>query len=385
LEEISILNSGIKYTTLSESHRRFKVLIISKALSRPGGVVNFISMVLGRLSTEIDFTHFRLGANDGSEKRSNIFRVIWDTLRFVKIVKSNDWNCIHLNPSFTWRSLTRDGLLLLILVLFRYPNTLIFFHGWCKQTIKGVNDTSILRKLTAWVLNHSAHILVLHSDYKNMLIKLGVRHEKISITTTMYDRKLFEGVTPLNKKLDKISVLFLGRLVKEKGVYELLSGFQTIRKTHPNTRLVLAGDGIEKEKLENWVIEHNLDNQIDFMGYLRGKRKASLLLSSDIFVLPSYGEGCPVALLEAMAAGLPIVATAVGCIPDIIIPNVNGIIVDNCNPQSISRALIKLIDDPGMRRVMQTNNRRTALRKFEAAVIINHLEDFYKNPTKAII
>jgi glycosyltransferase involved in cell wall biosynthesis len=127
------------------------------------------------------------------------------------------------------------------------------------------------------------------------------------------------------------------------------------------------------------ISETGLQNRIDLPGYLRGSDKTRVLGNADIFVLPSYGEGCPVSMLEAMAAGMAIVSTPVGGIPDLVHDGKNGILIGEVDPENIYKALKSLMSSPELLASMRTTNREVAWRCYEAGVVSAGVEDHYRD------
>jgi glycosyltransferase involved in cell wall biosynthesis len=114
-------------------------------------------------------------------------------------------------------------------------------------------------------------------------------------------------------------------------------------------------------------------------GFVSGAAKCRWLASADLFVLPSYREGCPVALLEAMAMGLPVVASAVGGIPHVVEDGVNGVLIPEVSAATLGCALERLLADPGQRRVMGEANRDKAWRYYEAGSATRRIDARYRH------
>jgi glycosyltransferase involved in cell wall biosynthesis len=167
---------------------------------------------------------------------------------------------------------------------------------------------------------------------------------------------------------DTPTVLFLGRLAEKKGVQILLPAFADLRATHPRARLVIAGDGPWRDRLERQArVDLGLgDDAVHFAGYVTGDAKRALLGAADIFVLPSVttgsdAEGLPVSLLEGLASGLLCIATASSGADEVISDGADGFLVDEGSPAQLTDALRRafaLGDDD--RRRMRTQARRTA-------------------------
>ena len=140
-------------------------------------------------------------------------------------------------------------------------------------------------------------------------------------------------------------LLFVGRLAAVKGVPVLFEALAALRERHPDLRLTLVGDGPERGALEDaarnlWLQEHTA-----FLGYLSQEQVAEQLAHHDIFVLPSFGEGVPVVLMEAMAARLPVIATAVGGVGELVDPGC-GLLVPPGDAAALAEAIDALLSDP---------------------------------------
>ena len=146
--------------------------------------------------------------------------------------------------------------------------------------------------------------------------------------------------------------------------------------------MVMAGDGPAHGELEQAIIAAGLSDKISLPGYVRDEKKAAVLAEADIFVLPSYSEGCPVSMLEAMAAGQALVSTSVGGIPDILHDGENGFLIDSADPALIYDALYKLMSSPELIRAISETNKEIAWRCYEAGVITAKIEEYYR---KAIL
>ncbi|MGH2524638.1 MAG: glycosyltransferase, partial [Anaerolineales bacterium] len=138
----------------------------------------------------------------------------------------------------------------------------------------------------------------------------------------------------------------VGRLSHQKGYGDLLTAFATLRQTHPHAALIIAGGGGRHAELSAQIASLHLDHH----AWLLGARNdvPRLLAASDIFVSASHWEGLPVAVLEAMAAGLPIVATSVGDVPRVVSAEA-GLIVPPHQPDLLAGALRTLLDNPVQR------------------------------------
>jgi glycosyltransferase involved in cell wall biosynthesis len=146
-----------------------------------------------------------------------------------------------------------------------------------------------------------------------------------------------------------ISILFLGWVTKDKGIFELLTAFSKLKGD--NLRLIIAGDGDELESARAEARRLGIGNITTFPGWVKGDAKRDWLMQADVFVLPSYYEGLPNSLLEAMASAIAVVATRVGGIPDLVTDGHNGFLVDAKDPDDLADKIQMLVDDSRKRRL----------------------------------
>jgi glycosyltransferase involved in cell wall biosynthesis len=158
----------------------------------------------------------------------------------------------------------------------------------------------------------------------------------------------------------------VGRLVKEKGCEYFLRAAADVLSRFPGTRFLLVGEGPERASLEQLARELKLriGQNIDFWGHRDDM--PSVYASLDICVLPSFAEGMPMTILEAMAGGKPVIATSVGEIPRLVNPGVNGLLVSPGKLDELSAAITRLLGDTNLRRRMGENGRQKARKSFSA-------------------
>lgn len=357
---------------------KLRVLILSKDLSAPGGVANFVKMLMENFDSNIEAEHFQIGSSSSwkTEKLYGSYLAIRASYRLIRKVKQARYDCIHLNPTLNIRSTLRDGMFLLVLSVFGFRKTILFFRGWDESFEYSIRKNKFFRVLFRKFFTLVPMTLVLGERFKESLINMGVPSEKIRVFTNFFDGNVFEGIRR-EVNSDKKKLLFFSRLVKEKGVFETLEAFRMLISEFPEITLVFAGDGPDLGILQNKVKEYGLENKVEFLGYVRGDKKGKLLINSDIFVLPTYTEGCPRSLLEAMAAGLPVVTCPVGGIPDIFKDGENGIFLSEISPEMIAHAIRHLLEEPGLCIRIGENNKRYAWENLELRSGIKKLEKVY--------
>jgi glycosyltransferase involved in cell wall biosynthesis len=170
--------------------------------------------------------------------------------------------------------------------------------------------------------------------------------------------------------------VFVGWLESYKGVWELTRAFERLAGELPGAQLEFCGLGREYEALTKYVRAKGLEGRIRFHGWLGEEAKMRLLAESDIFVLPSHTEGMPNALLEAMAAGRPVIASRVGGIPEMVVDGVSGVLVEAGDVEGLTLAMLRLARSPELCREMGAEGRGLAQSRHDvrqASVRFAHL------------
>ena len=151
---------------------------------------------------------------------------------------------------------------------------------------------------------------------------------------------------PENNVGDRLELLFLGRIGERKGVFDVISTIaQNKQSLEGKIHFAIGGDG-DVERLTKAISDNGLNDIVEYVGWISGEDKQRLLRKANVVMLPSYNEGLPIVLLEAMAYGKGIIATAVGGIPEIVSDGENGIIVEAGNHADILRAITTYVNDP---------------------------------------
>jgi glycosyltransferase involved in cell wall biosynthesis len=154
---------------------------------------------------------------------------------------------------------------------------------------------------------------------------------------------------------------------EKKGLDVLLRAFALIHDREPSLKLMLVGDGPLRGQLEDLASTLRIANKVEFLGRQGRTQVADLLHSCELFVLPSRSEPFGIAIIEAMACKKPVVATSVGGIPEIIEHQKNGILVEPDNPDALAEALVTVLKDPTLQRVIAKNGFDTVQKQFGSA------------------
>ena len=179
------------------------------------------------------------------------------------------------------------------------------------------------------------------------------------------------GFSPKN-----IVIGSVGNLRKEKNHQNMLLAFLLVCKNHPNFRLVICGDGECRNDLEALARNHGIENQICFLGYRLDIPE--IISIFDVYCLSSFYEGMPVSILEAWAAGKPVVATDVIGIRELITDQYSGILVPSNNPKKLAEGIISVLQNEELGGKIKTNGQRLVLELYSVESMVRKYEALYK-------
>jgi len=174
----------------------------------------------------------------------------------------------------------------------------------------------------------------------------------------------------------EIKIVTLGYLGYQKGTFDIIEAAVKIKEILPSIQFVFVGGG-EVEKFKAIAAQKQLSDNTHFLGRVDDRERIVQLHSSDIFLLPSYAEGQPIALLEAMAAGLPVISSKVGSIPEVVKEGINGFLIQPGNTDSIVEYLKVLIFDKELRERMGRTNAKEAGEKYELQRVMSEIQSVY--------
>lgn len=220
--------------------------------------------------------------------------------------------------------------------------------------------------LAKYVLENAGQVVTVGKDLASEINKLQVHKKNIKVIYNGVDSEIFDITTidPVQAKLktgfspgDRI-ILFVGRLVREKGIYELIEVFARVSQRFSEAVLVVVGDGNEKEALMNLVAEKGIQDKTTFAGSILHKELVWWYAASEIFVLLSNYEGFPNVIKEAMSCSRPVVATRTVGISELVVNGETGILVEPGNVEQTVVALEKLLTNPELSHLMGNYARR---------------------------
>ncbi|RSL17558.1 glycosyltransferase involved in cell wall biosynthesis [Edaphobacter aggregans] len=198
-----------------------------------------------------------------------------------------------------------------------------------------------------FVLRNYAAVVAVSDEVKQRLLKAGVRKEKIHLIRNGIDLRPFDNARPTlrgDSTGDAALIIGLvGRLSKEKGVDLFIRAAARALVEFPRARFLVLGEGPDRDKLESLIDELNIGDSLQLLGQL--DNMPSIYASLDLMVSASRQEGLPIAILEGMASRLPVIATAVGDVPTVVLDGRTGVLVSAENIEALSAGIIELLRD----------------------------------------
>jgi len=352
--------------------RSARVLWIATARETHGGVASYVRVIeesplWSTWSIELIATHC-----DGSRARkivaflNGLARVVWTLIVRRPCL-------VHVNTS-AHGSIVRKSVIAWVCRVARVP-VVLHVHGSDFDEFYE-RSSAILRYIIRATMQKSARVVALGGRWAVRLGKIAPDSRIVAIPNAVMVR---EGVRPLARERP-LRVIFLGRICDDKGTFTLLDAWAALAadaEASGQGELVIAGDD-EVERAERVVERLGLSSSVRVRAWLSPTETRDLLESADVLVLPSKMEGQPMAVLEAMAAGICVVASDVGGIPDLIENGVSGLLVPPSDVGSLTAALRTVLTDRETRRRLAEAALKRVQREFDVRVVEREIDSLYR-------
>ncbi len=324
------------------------------------------------------YTHsiVALGRDIAPGKDAGSFREIWSIIRHRKP------DVLHLH------SPKAAGLGAIAGRLARTPQILYTVHGWAFNESRPLHQRlGIIAASWVTMLLCSRVILLSEREYSQSLLFPGTKR-RLSLVPLGIKPPVFVSIDGARQHIAKtigMSISDLGKrpivgtiaeLHPNKGLHYLINAWTTVIHEHPQAILIIIGDGQDAASLSMLIKERGLQSSIFMTGYM--EQASEYLKALSIFVLPSIKEGLPYVILEAGAASLPVVATTVGGIPEIVEDMRSGVLVQPHNVRELAHAISFMIEHPDERRSHGAALRERILTNFAIDTMIERVEALYK-------
>lgn len=376
------VNSG-KNVDVSQVKQR--ILVTTNPLNHEGGVVNYYRTFFKRWdSATVALVHLPFGSRMehfySPFKRRLLYPVYYsvDLLRLAWLLIT-DWRIrvVQVSPSLIPVPLARDAVIVLLAkVLGR--SVILFYRGWKEDVVRRLKTGGVIGRLFRLVYRNADLTLVLASHFKEDLVEMGWEPSSIELTSTMYEADLV--LPAADRSGQRPRFLFLGRISELKGVGELVDAARLLAERGVDFECVLVGHGDRAGVVEAFqarVVEEGIADRVRFAGRLTGRDKYRAYAESDVYVFPSWTEGCPTSVLEALGSGLFVISTDVGALRDIIREGENGRIVRVKDHEHLAELMAWAAENIEEIRSRRARVQRDAEAAYEARVVVRQFAHIY--------
>lgn len=324
------------------------------------------------LASREDLTHDS-GAPSKVHKTSykllGVLYVLFGALALRRLTKGQNFEIVHIHWPFPHANF-------LMFMGRRQFATVLNFHG--AELMLAGKSPLFARNLAKWV--RRADAIIANSSYTASAVKALAGNTKIEVIP--YGSRIVEDKVPASRPNDP-RILFVGRLIERKGAAYLLEAHALLLKQGRKVKLTIVGSGMLLETLRAKASELDTTGAVEFLTNVGNDEIASVYSSSTVFVLPAIvdskgdTEGLGVVLVEALSFGLPVVASNVGGIPDVIRDGETGLLVEEKNPEALAQAIGRLLDNSALAEELVRKGQDHIEKRFSWPVVTNHLEKVY--------
>ena len=328
------------------------LIINARYLSDRGHGV-FLLSHHGKKISDDKFTHMPLGSDIGDSKESigsfivRNFTFLPAALEKIKRIKPDLILCVGAGQ-----------------LLSTFLSGVFFSKLFSAPVVSEWRGSDLLLKNSSWrrtakkmILKNSVMNIIRSEDMRKKALELEPECDIMILPSKGIYTDKFEPKSSHTKSSDKVKILYVGRLHELKGLDHLIKAFSDVKKVHDNVELLIIGGGDLKGDLEKLVHDEGMDEDVKFIGEVEHLELIDYYQNSDIFVLPSLSEGLSNVIMEAMACGLPVIATDVGGNPELVKHEEGGLIVNSKDVLGLQNSLERLLNDPELREAMGKFNR----------------------------
>ena len=301
-------------------------------------------------------------------------RVLRVCLRLYRFIRRGGFQLVHTHGYFA------DICTLPLTKLLGIPSV-----STCHGFIGNDRNLRIYNALDRFALALSDKIIAVSEGIRGRLVDSGLKDQRITVvpnavSTTADRERLLPRREVQRRRLGiadgELVIGYVGRLSEEKGLSFLVGALCQLQAAGTSVKLLLVGDGEERQRLAAQTSAAGLADRVVFAGFQTDVE--DWLAAFDLFVLPSLTEGTPLALLEAMAAGLPVVATAVGGIPGIINDGENGFLVPAADVEALREKLERLLRDVNLRESLGRAGCETVRARYGQESWVAQMQEIYR-------
>lgn len=340
-----------------------------------GGIATFCQTLMDKMSeTEVIIEHPKFSINYHKETYfGRIYSRIIIYFRFFLLLIKRSPEIIHVNTA-SYNNFYFNSVFL-ILSKIAFKKTILHIHGGGFKKFYG--NSNVIKRFIIKSIMKSSNVIITLSEQWKQFFNYIINNDNIEVIPNAIDLKKFENIGKYcDRRRKLINISFLGNINKAKGILDIFKAVPLVVNQYEDCRFNFAG--IIASEIDNECKEMESCNNVIFYGEIFGERKFKFLSSADIFILPSYTEGLPIAMLEAMASKLPVIATTVGAIPEIIEENKNGYLISPGDYKDLAEKILILAKDKNLRDSMGRNNIKKMRHQYDVKNINEKILNLYK-------
>lgn len=349
---------------------RLKVCIITNAKNYKGGIAAVVSGYKNS-KLERDYNiHYIESCTDSKYFIIKIGKMFLGYFQFIFQLIFFRPNIVHINSSFGFSFYRK----LVYIYLGKFSGAKIVNHIHGAEFDKFFETASEKKKkLIKNVYGKCDCLIALSDNWKNNL-QCIVSEQKVMVVENYSIIHRTEAKSSFGK-----NILFLGEVGKRKGCYDIPDVVRKVKGIHPDCLFIVAGNVLEKdyELIKKKIEDYGIRKNISFPGWVRGDEKDKLLRRADIFFLPSYNEGMPMSILDAMGYALPIISTTIGGIPKLVQEGRNGYACNPGNISALASRICELLSDPSKCKTYGNASLKIINTSYSLDAHINKLEEVY--------
>jgi len=363
---------GIRWSTTGVEQRQCRsVLMVGTEIGGKGGIGSVVhNYKTARLFEMFSVTYVPTHREGRAVNKAIAALRGWCLVLYFLI--RLDAPLVHIHMA-SRKSFWRKYVVCLLARLFRRPYVL-HIHGGQFIEFFTQECSPAVQRVVRYVLQDAAYILALSEQWKSQFLAIcpGSTVEVLPNTVILPD----VASRPQQPHGCPKIILFMGKVVQRKGAHDLISAFAQIAASYTGARLICAGDG-DLDPFRKLATDLCIADRVEFPGWLDLEQCRENYKLASIFALPSYAEGLPISLLEAMSWQLPVVSCPVGGIPELIQDGENGLLVNPGDVEALAKALSRLLSDEDLRTRVARTARYTIEDRFSLEANLERLGRLY--------
>jgi glycosyltransferase involved in cell wall biosynthesis len=295
-------------------------------------------------------------------------------MRIVAAVLFGRRRVVHLHMASNASYARKSAILRIVRVL--GARTIVHVHGGGFHYFYRDANERLKRSITR-TLNAADLVIALSDEWSARLRRIAPG----ATIRVLRNPVVVDDFTPANECREEVpenggTVLFLGAFLKRKGIYDLIEAMPAVIEGRGDVVFELGGDN-EVAGVSELLASRGIEKNVSLLGWVRGVDKLAAFTRAHVYVLPSYFEGVPIGVLEAQAAGLPVVTTPVGGIPEVVRDGINGFVISPGDRKALSSSILKLLNNDSLRARMSEANISFVRSRHDASLVAKTLCKWY--------